>query len=198
MSLELRIRLARGDDAAAFAAMYAPYVRETAISFEESPPTTDEMRDRVLRVLEHLPWLTAEYPSPRPNAAPEIAGFAYATPHRERAAYRWAVDTSVYVARERQRSGVGSALYRALFALLPAQRLQRAYAGIALPNAGSVGLHEACGFTPVGIYERVGYKFGAWHDVGWWARRLRDDAVPEEPIPLPQLAPHELAAILGR
>jgi phosphinothricin acetyltransferase len=184
------VRLAGGADAADCAAVYAPFVRDTPVSFEESPPSAEGMQAKIEANLMQLPWLVAQ----RSGA---FAGYAYATPHRSRAAYRWAVDTSVYVAAEARRSGVGGVLYRALFAVLSAQGYQRAYAGIALPNPASVGLHEAVGFVPVGVYERVGFKLGRWHDVGWWARTLRDDPVPTEPIPLPELAPGALAAALA-
>jgi L-amino acid N-acyltransferase YncA len=165
-------------DAAACAAIYAPYVRETAISFEEVVPDTAQMGKRIARAAATHAWLVAE------SESGEVVGFAYATSHRERAAYRWACDVSVYVDGAHHSRGLGRALYEALFPLLRAQRLQVACAGITLPNAASVGLHEALGFEPVGVYRGIGFKLGRWHDVGWWQLQLLppDDA-PGEPLP---------------
>jgi L-amino acid N-acyltransferase YncA len=176
-----RIRYASPEDALAVHAIYAPFVRATVISFELEPPSADEMRARIAATLEMHPWLVFE-------RAGKIAGYAYASRHRDRLAYQWAVDVSCYVDPAAQRQGIGRRLYLALFDVLRAQGFCNAYAGIALPNAGSVGLHEAVGFTPVGVYRRVGYKLGAWHDVGWWALVLGDlPAVPAAPIGLAEL-----------
>jgi phosphinothricin acetyltransferase len=114
-----------------------------------------------------------------------VSGYAYATEHRSRAAYRWAADVTVYIAPDHQRRGIGRALYGTLFELLVRQRLQVAVAGITLPNDASVGLHEACGFKPVGVYPRIGWKAGAWWDVGWWELELIEptDGRPPEPGP---------------
>ena len=156
------VRTARPErDGPALARIYAFYVRETVISFEEVAPTAEEMADRARRVLQRYPYLVYE-------ADGEVLGFAYGSEHRARAAYRWSADVSVYVAPAWHRRGVGRALYTELLALMSRQRFHLAFAGITLPNAGSVGLHEHMGFTHVGTYIEVGYKFGAWHDVGWW------------------------------
>lgn len=173
-----RIRFAADADAEAIAEIYAPYVRETATSFEVEPPSSAEMRGRVAAVKAITPWLVAEQDG-------SVVGYAYASKHRERAAYQWSVDVAVYVARTCQRGGVGRSLYKALFGLLSAQGYYRAYAGITLPNAASIGLHEALGFTPVGVYLSVGYKLGRWNDVGWWQKSLRDDVeTPKPPVAL--------------
>ena len=166
------------DDAAACAAIYLPHVRDGVASLEEEPPSPGEMARRIAEVSTTHPWLVAE----RDGA---VAGYAYATPHRSRAAYRWATDVTVYIDHEQQRRGVGRELYGALFDLLRSQGLRIACAGVTLPNEASVGLHEALGFIPVGIYHKVGWKFGAWHDVGWWQLRLlpADDGPPPEPGP---------------
>jgi phosphinothricin acetyltransferase len=164
-------------DANACAAIYAPYVRETPISLEEVAPTPSEMAARIERTSKTHAWLVAE-------EAGEIIGYAYGSQHRERASYRWATDVAVYVAPQSQRHGAGRALYEALFGLLAQQGYRTACAGITLPNEASVGLHEACGFKPVGIYRRIGFKLGAWWDVGWWQRSLAthaDDRPPSEP-----------------
>lgn len=163
-------------DAAACAAIYAPFVRDTAVSFEEEPPQAADMAERIARTLPTHPWLVAE-------GAGAVAGFAYASPHRARAGYRWAADVAVYVDPKAHRSGVGRELYTALLGLLRRQGLHTACAGITLPNAASVGLHEALGFRPVGIYRGIGWKAGAWRDVGWWQLALTSgDGPPAEPL----------------
>jgi phosphinothricin acetyltransferase len=173
----LKIRTATPDDAAAVAAIYAPVVQHTAISFETEPPDAAEMRGRIEKTLASLPWLVAE------DAAGTVCGYAYASKHRERAAYQWSVDTTVYVREDQRGRGVGRALYGALLPLLTDLGYAQAFAGIALPNAGSVGLHEAVGFQPLGVYRHVGFKHGAWRDVGWWQKTLATPAQPQPPRP---------------
>ena len=119
----------------------------------------------------------------------DVAGYVYACPHRERDAYRWAVDVAVYIAPEHHRRGIRQALYSVLFQILRAQGYFKAYAGVTLPNPGSVGLHEAVGFKRLAVYPGVGYKFGKWLDVGWWELDLQPATVePPEPVPFEQLA----------
>ncbi len=168
------IRLALQDDAEQVAAIYAPIVSDTAISFEVEPPSADLMRQRIVETLPHWPWLVCA-------ADGAVLGYAYAARHRVRAAYGWSVDVSVYIHERHRRSGVGGGLYRSLLEILRRQGFYNAYAGITLPNAASVGLHEAMGFEPVGVYRHVGYKLGAWHDVGWWQLSLRSRAAPAGP-----------------
>ncbi|HUA05348.1 MAG TPA: arsinothricin resistance N-acetyltransferase ArsN1 family B [Solirubrobacteraceae bacterium] len=148
-------------DAEAVAAIYAPFVTDTVISFEDAPPTPGEMAGRIERLTETHAWLVAE-------GGGEILGYAYACPHRERAAYRWTTEVTVYVDPRAQRRGVGRSLYEALLAVLAERGYRIALAVIALPNDASVGLHEACGFELVGVLHDVGFKFGKWWDVGWW------------------------------
>ncbi len=169
-------------DGAACAAIYGPFVATTAVSFEEQPPSAEEMAWRIAATSQRYPWLVAE-------AADEVAGFAYASSHRERAAYRWACDVAVYVDERQRGRGVGRALYVALLELLGRQGIQVACAGITLPNDASVALHEACGFEPIGVYRRIGWKSGEWRDVGWWQLELAtpNDHVPREPGPPPRL-----------
>jgi L-amino acid N-acyltransferase YncA len=187
---DVSLRLATLDDAPAVAAIYAPYVRDTVISFEAVPPAPDEMRSRIADALARHAWLVA-------CRGDDVVGYAYASMHRTRAAYRWSVDTGVYLDASAHRRGIGRRLYGALFALLARQRYASAYAGITLPNAASVGLHESTGFVLVGVYERVGYKLGAWRDVGWWGRRLCEgDDAPEEPRALSELDAGEVKAVV--
>jgi phosphinothricin acetyltransferase len=169
------VRIASKTDAAAVAAIYAPYVLETAISFETSPPSAAEMAGRISSTLETHPFLVFD-------PSDGVVGYAYASAHRERAAYRWSVDLAVYVDRQAHRRGVGRALYAHLFELLARQGYHSAFAGIALPNPKSVSLHEAMGFVHLGTYARVGFKHGAWHDVGWWQRTIRSGLPDADPI----------------
>jgi phosphinothricin acetyltransferase len=188
---ETTLRVATVDDAPELAAIYAPYVRDTAISFETTPPTAGEMRLRIAEVLERHAWLVACV-----NGC--VVGYAYASAHRPRAAYRWSVDLGVYVDASSHRRGIARRLYGALLTLLARQGYVNAYAGITLPNPASVGLHEAMGFIPVGIYRSVGYKLGAWHDVGWWSRQTRAcHEAPEEPLPLAHLHAEQIKGLLA-
>jgi len=174
----MQIRPARPDeDAEAVAAIYRPVVEGTRTSFEEAAPTPDEMARRMTHTLQSLPWLVAE------DTQGVLRGYVYASPYAERASYRWSVTTTVYVHADARRLGVGRQLYRALFEALVPLGYRQAYAGITLPNDASVGLHEALGFVPVGVYRDVGFKLGAWADVGWWQRPLRPgDATPPGPL----------------
>jgi L-amino acid N-acyltransferase YncA len=176
---EPHVRMAGPADATAIAAIYRPYVTDAATSFEIDPPDAGEMTRRMDALASFAPWLVYEHQQ-------EVLGYAYASPHRDRAAYRWSVDVTVYVRGDRHRRGVGRALYRTLLPLLALQGFCVAHAGITLPNAGSVGLHQSLGFDPVGVYPAVGWKQGAWHDVGWWRRPLADlPAAPAAPLSLP-------------
>ena len=181
VNMHQTIRVAEPSDGKAISAIYAPIVRDTVISFETVVPTAQEMAARVERTLETHPWLVAERTG-------VVVAYAYAGPHRTRAAYRWACDVSVYAAQDARRSGLGRRLYDRLFEILRSQRFMTAYAGITLPNDASVGLHEAMGFEPVGVYRNVGYKNDGWHDVGWWGLTLQSPtATPPEPLGFPQV-----------
>jgi L-amino acid N-acyltransferase YncA len=168
-------------DAAACAAIYAPWVANSVVSFEREPPTAADVAERIERTSRTHAWLVLE----RDGA---VAGYAYAYPHRARAAYQWAAEVSVYIDLGARRSGVGRELYTALFGLLRRQRIHVVYAGLTLPNPASEGLHRAMGFARVGVYERVGWKTGGWHDVAWYGLELlpRVDGAPPEPPLGPQ------------
>jgi L-amino acid N-acyltransferase YncA len=178
------LRLAKPSDAAAIAAIYRPYVERTVISFELDPPSPGEMGRRLAATVTGHPWLVCL------SDAGAVLGYAYGGRHRDRAAYQWSVDVSVYIREDSHRRGVGRALYTALLALLRRQGFRVAHAGITLPNPGSVGLHESFGFQLVGTYPDVGYKFGQWLPVGWWRLALS----PPAPDPVPPLT---LAQLLG-
>lgn len=173
-SIRSSVRMARADDVPAILAIYAPFVRDTSASFEYEPPTLEEMERRLREVQQNYPWLVCE-------RAGQVAGYAYASRFRSRTAYQWTAEVAVYVHPDHHRRGVAGTLYRALFERLRAQGYRTAVAGIALPNAGSVALHRSVGFQPVGVFQRVGFKHGQWHDTGWWQLDLGGDADPPAP-----------------
>lgn len=166
--MDLVIRDATTADAAAMLDIYRPIVEHTAISFEEAPPTPEEFADRIATLRSTHGWVVGEHNG-------RLVGYAHAAPHRSRAGYRFSVETTVYVAEDMQGTGVGRALYRALFDRLAASGFVSAYAGIALPNPASVRLHESVGFTYIGTFPHVGFKLDRWHDVGWWYRAVEAD-----------------------
>jgi L-amino acid N-acyltransferase YncA len=182
---DVHIRLADPDrDAADVSAIYRPSVENGLASFEEVAPDADEMAGRMRRTLDRTPWLVAE------DDSGSVVGYAYAGSHHERPGYRWAVNISVYVAEAARSQGVGRRLYDELLSILRRQGFVNVYAGITLSNPASVALHEAIGMRRIGVYERVGFKLGAWRDVAWYGLRLTDpEGVPPEPIPLPELLP---------
>jgi L-amino acid N-acyltransferase YncA len=170
------LRLAGERDAPAIAEIYAPSVLTSVTSFELVAPGPDEMATRIARILGHAPWLVLVRDH-------EVVGYAYASRHRDPAAYQWSVNTSVYVRADQKRTGTGRTLYGVLLDLLRIQGFYSAHAGIALPNDASVGLHEAMGFAPIGVYRAVGFKAGEWRDVGWWQLALRPRiGAPEPPL----------------
>lgn len=174
---DLRIRDAdRARDAAACAAIYAPHVEGSAVSFEERAPGAAELARRIERYGTSHAWLVAERDG-------KTAGYAYAFPFQERPAYRWSAGVSVYVAEGERGRGTGRALYEALFDRLRERGFRMACAGITLPNEASVGLHESLGFQQVGMNPEIGWKNGAWRDVGWWQLELAPagDGQPPEP-----------------
>ena len=173
-----RVRPATAADAAACLEIYRPYVLDTAITFETDVPTVAEMADRIVDARVMHEWLVLEVDG-------EVTGYAYAHQFNSRAAYQWSVETSVYLAQDRLRSGGGRMLYAELLRRLAERGFRRAFAGIAQPNDASNTLHQAFGFRRAGHYRRVGWKLGAWHDVQWWQLDLLgpdDDAGPPRPI----------------
>ena len=177
----MSIRIARTSDGPALAAIYAPSVEGSAISFEMTPPDGNEMSQRIERLLATHPWLVWDEEG-------EAIAYAYASPHRSRRAYCWACEVSVYVGPQARRRGIARQLYHALFDILRQQGMMNAYSGITLPNPASVGLHESLGFKLVGIYRDIGFKAGGWHDVGWWGLQLQTPTDnPEEPLPFATL-----------
>jgi L-amino acid N-acyltransferase YncA len=165
-------RQAAESDAAAVLAIYRPFVEATAVSFETVAPTVTEFAARIAKAVASWHWLVAE-------CGDQCIGYAYGSLHRDRPAYRWSVEVSAYVHPSWQRQGIGRALYLHLFEHLAIKGYCNAFAGITLPNEGSVALHRGVGFEPIGVFKSVGYKLGKWHDVAWFHRALRDGAPAE-------------------
>jgi phosphinothricin acetyltransferase len=170
----VRLRLATPDDGAACAAIYAPYVAGTCISFELLPPDGAEVGGRIARTIERWPWVVAEVDG-------IVRGYAYAGRFRDRPAYDWTAETTVYVDMAFHGRGIGRATMRAVLAILRLQGFHTAVAGITPPNPGSVRLHEALGFDRIGLFEEVGWKDGRWHGVEFFGLALS----PREPAPVP-------------
>jgi L-amino acid N-acyltransferase YncA len=182
------IRVAEEGDATAIAAIYSPYVQNTAISFETEPPMAEILANRIARTLETHPWLVAEFDG-------NVVGYTYAGKHRERPAYRWTVDTTIYLDTAAHRRGIGRALYRALLNTLRQQGFRSAFAEIVMPNAASVRLHESLGFKAIGVHEYIGLKLGRWHDIGYWRIGLAEP-MPSPPEPVPFAAFRKTPAFL--
>ena len=185
------IRRAAAGDAAALLDIYAPYIRETAITFEYDVPAAEEFAARIGDIARTHPYLVCERDG-RP------VGYAYAHNIRARAAYDWAAELSVYLAPAAQRQGAGTALYRCLIDLLAMQNLRILYGCVTLPNEKSERLHEKLGFAPVGVWHGAGWKFGRWHDVGWLEKRLGGDGAAQPVIPFPQLDGQKIQECLNR
>jgi L-amino acid N-acyltransferase YncA len=186
------LRLARPrDDAAACLAIYRPWIEQSTVTFETEVPTLEAFTTRMATTLATYPWLVVE----REGA---VVGYAYASAHRQRAAYRFSVEVSAYIDAAHHRQGLAGRLYEALFALLKAQGFVNAYAGVTLPNPASERFHAAMGFLPVGTYAHVGFKQGGWHDVTWSSRTLAaPPEVPTEPRPITTFGAEALAALIG-
>ncbi len=185
------IRLAQPADADGILAIYAPYIANTSFTFETEVPTINDFAERIRTYLTQWPWLVCEIDG-------KIAGYAYASRYRERVAYQWSVECSVYIHDDHQRSGIAHALYTALFALLKEQGFRNVYAVINLPNDRSVAFHESCGFTYFATYEKVGYKLGKWKNVGWWQLIINEFGdEPEKPLLVAELDIDDLHRILS-
>lgn len=163
----IQIRLTEQKDTASILAIYEPFIKETPVSFEEIVPSVEDFWERIREVLKENPWLVCEIDG-------QIAGYAYATEHRKRVAYRWTKEVSVYVHPDFQRKGIANGLYTSLVELLKFQGVTNVLAGITLPNEKSVKFHENFGFAKIGVYTGIGYKMNRWHDVGWWEMKIGD------------------------
>ncbi len=168
------IRLANISDAENIYNIYKDIVENSTISFEYEIVSRYEIERRIQSVFNVYPWIICEVDG-------EFAGYAYANKHKERAAYKWSVDTSIYVDKKFYKKGIGKELYSKLFEILKSQGFINAYAGIALPNEASISLHKSFGFEIIGIYHKTGFKFGKWIDVSWWEKKIQK--IPIQPIP---------------
>ena len=168
------IRTATAADATVLQEIYRPYVETTAVSFELETPSTEEFQRRILEAVEGWSWLVAEVEG-------QQVGYAYATAHRARAAYRTSVETSAYVHEDYQRQGIGRTLYTQLLSELSERGFGSAFAAITLPNDASIGFHKSMGFEAIGVFPRVGRKFGIWHDVAWFYRSIQN-SIQDRPL----------------
>lgn len=188
----LNLRVVNASDAMRIAEIYAPYIVGSAVSFELEPPDDAEMAARIERIVPTYPWLVAE-------ADGKVLGYAYACENRTRRAYRWGVEVTIYLDRAARGFGIGRKLYGALFEVLRKQGFVNAYGIITLPNAASVGIHEALGFQQAGVYRHAGFKNGAWLDVGWYQLALIEPpAEPGEPIPFAKMDADEITQVLAK
>ncbi len=180
------MRLARESDGAAVHAIFKPIIERTAISFATECPTPADFAAKIKETTAALPWLVE-------GEGETVLGYAYAGKHRTLGSYRWAVETSIYVAPEAQRRGVAHRLYAALLEILKRQGYYNAYAGITLPNEASVALHESFGFKRFCVFESIGHKLGQWRDVAWFVIPIqgRYDPNPQDPTPLQALLARE-------
>jgi L-amino acid N-acyltransferase YncA len=175
---DFKIRLAREADAPAILEIYAPVVQESPTSFEYEIPSLDEIKSRIRETMKRFPWLVATH-------ADRVVGYAYASEHRVRKAYQWAVEASVYIHPDFYRQGIGKKLYLDLFERLRKQNFEQVIIGITFPNEASVKLHEVMGFKKIGVYPAIGFKFEKWHDVGWWYLPLNPNLENPRPIKPP-------------
>jgi phosphinothricin acetyltransferase len=186
------IRLATPSDAPGILSIYAPYIQNTSFTFETEVPSEESFAGRIETYLQEWPWLVCEIDG-------RIAGYAYASRYRERVAYQWSVECSVYIHDEHMQSGVAKSLYAALMEILKMQGFRNVYAVINLPNDRSVAFHEKMGFRYFATYEQVGYKLGRWKNVGWWRLILNDfDIEPAPPVPFAELDKTALHGIFSR
>lgn len=188
--MTLPIRVARDDDAAAIHAIYAPSITYGVATFETVLPGVDAMAARIRAKLQHYPWLVWD-------EGGQVLAYAYAGRFRERAAYDWIAETSIYVRADAQRRGIARRLYGVLLDVMRAQGMTQAVGVITLPGTASVAMHETMGFTPAGVWRQSGYKLGQWWDVGVWQKELQAATNPPAPVaPFPQMAPARLRALL--
>ncbi len=188
----IALRLATPADAKNILAIYAPYIENTSFTFETEVPSVNDFAERIRTYLLNWPWLVCEIDG-------IIAGYAYATRHRERTAYQWCAESSVYIHNDHQRARIARVLYTALFEILKKQGFRNVYAVINLPNDQSVAFHESCGFQYFATYEKVGYKLGKWKNVGWWRLILNEFGdEPAGPIEFSRLNKDFLSDLFDR
>lgn len=189
---DIKIRLAEESDAAEILAIYAPYIKETNITFEYEVPSVTDFRERIRETARHYPYLVCLVEG-------KIVGYAYAHKQMERAAYQWNAELSVYIAAEAQHRGIGKALYSALIEILKLQNVQNIYAIVTSPNPNSEKLHQYFGFRTIGLYPKTGYKFGQWLDVSWLEKSIgRHETNPEPFLSIETIAGEKITEILDK
>ena len=186
---DMEIRLATERDVEGILAIYAPYIEHSWTSFEETVPDHTSMWNRIADILQESPWLVL-------TSGGVVAGYAYANNHRWRAAYIWAKEVSVYVHPDFRNRGVAHKLYAALFNILKVQGVKHVLAGVALPNEASVNFHLKQGFSIVGTYRGIGYKFGTWHDISWYQMTIAEGNPDKRPVLLSDMTDEQVAAAL--
>ena len=185
------LRRAHLEDAEAILEIYAPYIRNTNITFEYEVPSLSEFRDRMAGIMEGYPYLICEIDG-------IAAGYAYAHRYKERAAYQWDAELSVYLREGCERRGIGQAFYTALMEILKEQHVRNVYGIVTSPNPPSEALHAAMGFRLFGVSQKTGYKLGKWIDVSGFERPIGDpDSPPGELLAISQVSPERIAEILN-
>jgi len=174
MSVDYTIRFIRPEDAASVLEVYKPYVLDTYITFEYKVPTLEEWQHKIEKIILKYPWLVCEVDG-------EIAGYAYGSMHRDRTAYQWSPESTVYLSEKYHRRGIARALYEKLFAIMKLQGYINVFAGIGLPNTKSEEFHRAIGFKEIGIFRNIGYKLGSWHDTKWFQLQLSEHILNPPP-----------------
>ncbi len=188
----IEVRIVRKTDAKEIIDIYTPSILNAAISFETELPSIAEMQKRIETILQTYPWMVCEVDG-------KIAAYVYASKHRDREAYQWSSECSVYVHQNFKGKGIGKEMYQLLFQILKLQGIRNVYAGITLPNEASIILHENCGFEKFAEYENVGYKLGNWHTVGWWKLRLNEyDPDPPPPLKFSELDAEMIAGLFQK
>ena len=188
----VKVRIATQADAEAILKIYTPYILTAACTFETEVPSVPEFQLRMEKYLQKFPWIVCEMEE-------VIAGYVYASVHRERDAYQWTCECSVYIHENYKGKGIAIELYRCLFEILKMQGLVNVYAGITLPNEASAKLHEKCGFELFAVYENIGYKLNKWHKVGWWRLQLNDyQPKPSPPLKFSEMDPHIFRELLQK
>lgn len=179
--MSFQIRFVQESDAAAIAEIYRPYVENTSISFEYDAPSSEEFLQRIRSTTAEFPWIVCLSDN-------EIIGYAYAIPHRNRTAYQWSADVTIYFSETFHRKGIAKITYETLFSILKLQGIHTLLAGITIPNEKSVGFHTALGFELLGTYQNIGFKFGKWHDTQWYQRPINDyTTTPTPPKKFPEI-----------
>lgn len=176
MNKKISIRLIRKTDAAAALAVYRPYVQNSVITFDYEVPSLEEFSEKIRTITAEYPWLVCEYEG-------KIAGYAYGSRHRSKAAYQWSPESTIYVAEEFHGTGIARLLYKTVFEILLLQRFVNVFAGVTLPNPASENFHRSLGFTEIGVFKNIGYKLGKWNDVRWFQLQLSEwKTEPGEPL----------------